>query len=141
MKWNEIEGHWTTLKGKAKTRWGRMTDDDFDQIQGRRDQLVGFLQSRYAMTLEQAETEVNHFVDECQIDRHNWFGLSNDADSALKGGAIAGAVVGGIAGAALGPGGAVGGAAIGGALGGAGSAAAVQAIDKVDEDGSPGEHH
>ncbi|MFM9873899.1 MAG: CsbD family protein [Fimbriimonadaceae bacterium] len=134
--WNEIEGHWTVLKGRVKEKWADLTDDDLGEINGQRDQLVGKLQTRSGMTLEEAEAQVNHFVDEVNSDRANWFNMSNDADAAMKGGGTAGAVVGAIAGAAAGPLGAVVGAAIGGVAGGAASAAAVGAVDKHDNDGS-----
>ncbi len=139
--WNEIEGHWTTLKGKVKEKWADLTDDDLGEINGKRDQLVGKLQTRYGITLEEAEKRVDHFVDEADQNRNTWFNISPDADSAMKAGAAAGAVTGAIAGAALGPLGAVGGAAVGAAAAGSASAVAVNAVDKHDKDGSPNEKH
>ena len=41
MDWNRIEGNWKQVKGKVKEQWGKLTDDDIDQIAGRRDQLEG----------------------------------------------------------------------------------------------------
>jgi uncharacterized protein YjbJ (UPF0337 family) len=32
MNWDRIEGNWKQLKGKAKVRWGKLTDDQFDVI-------------------------------------------------------------------------------------------------------------
>lgn len=58
----------------------------------------------------------------------------DDAKTAAKMGGVGGAVVGGIAGSALGPGGTVVGAVVGGIAGAAGSGAAVDAIDKHDDD-------
>jgi|GEM_PF-260703 len=138
-KWNEIEGHWTTMKGKVKEKWSDLTDDDLGEINGNRDQLVGKLQARYGITLEEAEQRVNHFVDEADRNRDTWFNISPDADAAMKGGAAAGAVTGAIAGSAVGPLGTIGGAIIGGVAAGAASAAAVNEVDKHDNDGSPGE--
>jgi hypothetical protein len=40
MDWNRIEGNWK-LKGRAKEKWGRLTDDDLDVINGRQEQLEG----------------------------------------------------------------------------------------------------
>ena len=32
MNWDQIEGKWKQLKGSAKERWGKLTDDDLDAI-------------------------------------------------------------------------------------------------------------
>ena len=29
-----LKGKWQQLKGEARVQWGRLTDDDLDQIQG-----------------------------------------------------------------------------------------------------------
>ena len=39
MDWNRVEGDWKQLKGKVKTQWGKLTDDDLDRIAGSRDEL------------------------------------------------------------------------------------------------------
>lgn len=41
MDWNRVEGNWKQIKGKIKERWGKLTDDDLNIIDGRRDQLEG----------------------------------------------------------------------------------------------------
>ena len=53
-----IEGNWKQLKGHIKERWGKLTDDDFDVIEGRRDVLIGTLQKRYGITLDEAEKQL-----------------------------------------------------------------------------------
>jgi uncharacterized protein YjbJ (UPF0337 family) len=58
MDWNRIEGNWKQLKGKVKTQWGKLTDDDLDVIAGRREQLAGKVQERYGIALDNAEREV-----------------------------------------------------------------------------------
>ena len=59
MNWDQIEGSWKQIKGKAKEQWGRLTDDELDQAAGRRDQLVGKVQERYGYARDQAEREVD----------------------------------------------------------------------------------
>jgi uncharacterized protein YjbJ (UPF0337 family) len=39
--------------------WGKLTDDDVNQIDGNVDKLVGRLQERYGYAKEDAEKEVN----------------------------------------------------------------------------------
>ena len=55
MNWDQVQGNWKQLKGKAKEKWVRLTDDDLDVINGKRDQLVGKLQERYGFSKQQAE--------------------------------------------------------------------------------------
>ncbi len=45
------------MKGRMKERWGKLSDSDWDQIAGRRDQLLGKIQERYGYNREQAERE------------------------------------------------------------------------------------
>jgi uncharacterized protein YjbJ (UPF0337 family) len=49
MDWNRVEGNWKQVKGKVKEKWGQLTDDDLDVINGRRDQLEGKIQQRYGL--------------------------------------------------------------------------------------------
>ena len=58
MNKDEIGGNWKQLKGKAKEKWGKLTDDDMTVIEGKRDQLVGKIQERYGYAKDQAEKEV-----------------------------------------------------------------------------------
>lgn len=57
--WEKIKGSWTQTKGAVKEQWGKLTDDDLLEIQGRRDQLVGKIQARYGISHEQAEAQVS----------------------------------------------------------------------------------
>jgi uncharacterized protein YjbJ (UPF0337 family) len=57
--WEKIKGSWNQTKGAIKEQWGKLTDDDLLEIQGRRDQLVGKIQTRYGITREQAEAQVS----------------------------------------------------------------------------------
>ena len=59
MNKDEIGGNWKQLKGKAKEKWGKLTDDDMTVIEGKRDQLVGKIQERYGYAKDQAEKEVS----------------------------------------------------------------------------------
>ncbi|BBJ65723.1 hypothetical protein P348_03975 [Enterobacter sp. DC3] len=58
MNKDEIGGNWKQFKGKAKEKWGKLTDDDMTVIEGKRDQLVGKIQERYGYAKDQAENEV-----------------------------------------------------------------------------------
>jgi uncharacterized protein YjbJ (UPF0337 family) len=58
MDWNRIEGNWKQFKGQAKEKWGRLTDDDLDVINGRQDQLEGKIQERHGLAKDQAKKDV-----------------------------------------------------------------------------------
>jgi uncharacterized protein YjbJ (UPF0337 family) len=58
MNWDTIEGQWKQLRGHVKQKWGKLTDDDLDQIAGQRDVLIGRLQQRMGYARDQAEREV-----------------------------------------------------------------------------------
>ena len=59
MKKELFSGQWNTVKGKVKEQWGKLTDDDIAQIEGKKEQLIGFLQKRYGYDKERAEKEFN----------------------------------------------------------------------------------
>jgi uncharacterized protein YjbJ (UPF0337 family) len=58
-----LQGKWHQLKGDVKTRWGKLTDDDIDQVSGSAEKLVGVIQERYGYARDQAEREVHEFAD------------------------------------------------------------------------------
>lgn len=62
MNWDQVAGEWKQLKGSVKERWGKLTDDDLDIVNGRSEQLVGALQKRYGIAKEAAESQVNDFL-------------------------------------------------------------------------------
>ncbi|MGD9426721.1 CsbD family protein [Pantoea sp. NSTU24] len=58
MNKDEASGNWKQFKGKMKEKWGKLTDDDMQVIEGKRDQLVGKIQERYGYAKDEAEREV-----------------------------------------------------------------------------------
>lgn len=59
MDWNRVEGSWKQVKGAVKANWGKLTDDDLDVINGRREQLEGKLQERYGLAADQIRKDVD----------------------------------------------------------------------------------
>jgi uncharacterized protein YjbJ (UPF0337 family) len=70
MNWDRIEGNWKQLKGKTTAEWGKLTDDDFDIIAGRREQLAGLIQERYGVAKDEAERQVGAWVKRAD---ESWF--------------------------------------------------------------------
>ena len=62
MNWEQVQGKWMQYSGKVKEKWGRLTDDDLQQIGGRREQLVGRIQERYGIAKEAAEKQIDEFA-------------------------------------------------------------------------------
>ena len=59
MNRDTIEGNWKQFKGLARQQWGKLTDDDLDLIEGRREELAGKIQERYGIARDKAEQEVD----------------------------------------------------------------------------------
>jgi uncharacterized protein YjbJ (UPF0337 family) len=64
MDWDRIEGNWKQAKGHIKQQWGKLTDDEIDQMQGNAEILIGRIQEHYGRSREQAEQEVDHWMQE-----------------------------------------------------------------------------
>jgi uncharacterized protein YjbJ (UPF0337 family) len=61
MNWDTVKGDWKQFQGKVKEQWGKLTDDDLNRIEGRRDQLAGAIQKRYGIEKDEAERQVAAF--------------------------------------------------------------------------------
>jgi uncharacterized protein YjbJ (UPF0337 family) len=59
MNQDILQGKWTQLKGRVKEQWGKLTDDDLDQIGGQSEQLVGKIQERYGIAKDEAQRQVD----------------------------------------------------------------------------------
>ncbi len=59
---DQMKGVWKQQIGAAKIVWGKLTEDELLQADGRRDKLVGLVQERYAITREEADKQVDKFI-------------------------------------------------------------------------------
>lgn len=62
MNWDTVKGNWKQFKGKAQQKWGKLTDDDLDRAEGRREELVGIIQERYGIAKDRAEEQVDSWA-------------------------------------------------------------------------------
>jgi uncharacterized protein YjbJ (UPF0337 family) len=62
MNWDVIEGRWQEMKGKLKTKWAKLTDDDLDAVGGKRVELLGRLQQRYGYKKDEAEQHLDDWM-------------------------------------------------------------------------------
>ena len=58
-----LEGKWKQLKGSVKEKWGELTDDELDKAAGRFDKLAGLIQERYGYAKDQAEQELEDWLE------------------------------------------------------------------------------
>jgi uncharacterized protein YjbJ (UPF0337 family) len=54
-----LKGNAKQLRGQMREWWGKLTDDDLEQVAGQKDKLIGKLQERYGYSREQAQQEVD----------------------------------------------------------------------------------
>jgi len=69
MNWDTIQGNWLQMKGSLKERWGDLTDDDIQMLDGRKDQIVGKIQERYGIARDEAERQVDEWADRYEAAR------------------------------------------------------------------------
>jgi uncharacterized protein YjbJ (UPF0337 family) len=60
MDWNRVEGNWKQVN---KEKWGDLTDNDLDEIAGRRDQLEGKIQERYGIARDQVRKDIDDWYN------------------------------------------------------------------------------
>jgi uncharacterized protein YjbJ (UPF0337 family) len=63
-----LKGGAKQFRGQLRQLWGKLTDDDVEQVAGSKDKLIGKLQERYGYSREQAQQE----VDRRMSDRDQW---------------------------------------------------------------------
>ena len=62
MNEDTLKGQWTQIKGRVREQWGKLTNDDLDQIHGRAEQLIGKVQERYGIQRDEAKRQVDDFL-------------------------------------------------------------------------------
>lgn len=73
MNQDILKGKWNQLKGNARKKWGKLTDDDMDRIQGNAEVMIGVLQERYGYGREQVEREINEFLSSSNVGGNTGF--------------------------------------------------------------------
>jgi uncharacterized protein YjbJ (UPF0337 family) len=59
MNTDIFEGQWRQMRGELRSWWGRLSDNDFEKIAGKKDRLIGMLQEKYGYTREAAQQEMD----------------------------------------------------------------------------------
>lgn len=61
-----LKGNWKQLKGRIKESWGKLTDDEIDQIEGNYDRLVGKLQEKYGYQKDESKRKVDEMLSKAK---------------------------------------------------------------------------
>ena len=61
MNSDTLKGNWEQVKGHIQKKWGELTNDEIDQINGSRKILTGKIQEKYGQAREEAEKAVDDF--------------------------------------------------------------------------------
>jgi uncharacterized protein YjbJ (UPF0337 family) len=59
-----LEGHWDEIKGKLRSHWGALTDNDLQQFNGRVDELVGVIQRKTGESRDSIENYLEEIIAE-----------------------------------------------------------------------------
>jgi uncharacterized protein YjbJ (UPF0337 family) len=72
MNAETFKGQWNQLAGRLRSQWGKLTDDDVQRVNGDLQRLQGVVQERYGIAREEAQMEVERFLDaqESSAKRH-----------------------------------------------------------------------
>jgi uncharacterized protein YjbJ (UPF0337 family) len=62
MNWTQIEGKWDQVKGQVRSQWAKLTDDDVNNLAGKKDQLVGKIVERYGVAKDDAEQQIDAWL-------------------------------------------------------------------------------
>ena len=61
--WDRVAGKWKQFAGDVRTQWGKLTDDDLEQIAGQRDKLAGRIQERYGIAKDEANKQIDDWAN------------------------------------------------------------------------------
>lgn len=61
MSTTDTQQNWTELKGKIKTKWGKLVDGDIDKFKDNMHLITEKVQTVYGITKDKAEQEYNDF--------------------------------------------------------------------------------
>jgi len=57
-----IEGQWNQVRNKIHARWGKITEEDADQINGNHDRFINLLEERYGIAKGEAEDQLQRYL-------------------------------------------------------------------------------
>jgi uncharacterized protein YjbJ (UPF0337 family) len=62
MNWNRIQGNCKLYSGSLRVRWGQWIHNDSQVLRGKRQEMLGKIQSRYGISGTDVEAQVDLFL-------------------------------------------------------------------------------
>jgi len=62
-----LKGKWLEIKERVKEKWGKLTDNDLGEIEGKGEKLLGLLRKQYGCIRDKAELEYKDGVELAKI--------------------------------------------------------------------------
>lgn len=62
MNRDELHGKWRQIRGQIKAQWGRLTDDELDEIEGNVEMLIGKIQEKYGQTRAEIARDLDRLL-------------------------------------------------------------------------------
>ncbi len=69
MNQDQLKGKWKQFAGAAKSRWGKLTDDDWKTVEGDAEKLAGKVQEHYGDAKAVVEKEIDRLLAELDSKR------------------------------------------------------------------------
>lgn len=63
-----LKGKWKQIKGEVQSQWGKLTDDDVEQLNGELTKLQGTIQEKYGHTVEDTKNQIDNFLAKFKSD-------------------------------------------------------------------------
>ena len=61
VNWDQLKGTRHQVRGSIPAKWGDLTDDEIEQIDGNREIMVGKIQEKYGVDKKEAERRVKEW--------------------------------------------------------------------------------
>lgn len=58
----ELRGGWNQIKGKLKSKFGELTDNDLMYVEGKEEELLGRIQQKTGRTRQEIEREIDNLL-------------------------------------------------------------------------------
>jgi uncharacterized protein YjbJ (UPF0337 family) len=58
MTWDQIQRDWAQLKGRAKQRWSKLSEEQLTSIAGNRIHLVSRIRETYQLSTDETEAQL-----------------------------------------------------------------------------------
>jgi uncharacterized protein YjbJ (UPF0337 family) len=61
MLWERVQSNWKQLKARAKQRWGKLSEQELERINGDRQQLRLEIEEAYGSAQDEAEQQISEW--------------------------------------------------------------------------------